>query len=188
MNKNEILIMNDIRLGFKLDNALMQVYIYDVFNSKIIPDSKKILKTVNSNIAKDIEKHFEIDIKEYSVNIDDSSPREMNDEDRKYIKEDNIFKYMFVTMFVWSSYTLLTPSEDPDIAKVDNFFGYLSIVVSFIVVGFITGRQRDKKKQIKRYIKFNISTSPIPSKDECIDILEEKVSQLIKEKETNKES
>jgi hypothetical protein len=183
MDKNKY-ILKDEELVFELSEDKKLIYFYHLNSPEDRHDIKDILKSVNTKLAKDIEEYFEIDIKEYGITIDDSPKREFSKEEKDKVYSERGLMYLTIAALV--VFTAFVSIEDNSSGgSTFNGFNLLSYITIFLI-GFVlmlfTGREQFEKQKVERCIKYNITTTPPPSKDERIDALEAQVKKLLKDK------
>jgi len=183
MDKNKF-ILKDEELAFELSEDKKLIYFYHLNSPEDRHDIKDILKSVNTKLAKDIEEYFEIDIKEYGITIDDSPKREFSKKEKDKVYSERGLMYLTIAALV--VFTAFVSIEDNSSGgSTFNGFNLLSYITIFLI-GFVlmlfTGREQFEKQKVERCIKYNITTTQPPSKDERIDALEAQVEKLLKDK------
>jgi len=183
MDKNKF-IVKDEELVFELSEDKKLIYFYHLIRQNERHGKKSTLKSINSKLAQDIEEYFEIDIKEYGITIDDGPKREFSKEEKDKVYSERGLMYLTIAALV--VFTAFVSIEDNSSGgSTFNGFNLLSYITIFLI-GFVlmlfTGREQFEKQKVERCIKYNITTTQPPSKDERIDALEAQVEKLLKDK------
>lgn len=181
MDKN-IYIVKDENLAFELNENKKLIYFYHLDTSNKIDEKKYILKTINSKLAQDICEYFEIDVREYGITIDDSPKREFTKEEKDKIYEERGLKYFFGAIFI-ILIVLLALDKGP---RGPVSLAYVSIFLLGFLFIFIAGKEQYEKEKVDRRIKYNITTVPLPTQNEQIEILEAKIDSLLEEKKVKR--
>jgi len=178
---DNILIMDDKKLAFEIDENKSLIYTYYVYKSEIEDKFKSILKTINSELAQEINQYFKIDIQDYNVEIDDSKPRNINKQEEEKIYVERFIKYLMVIFILFIVFVINFPDQSvpKNTSEATNTFAYIALfAVSFLLV-MITGKEQFEKEKIIQYLKYNISTRPLPTQTEVIASLEDKIDQFL---------
>lgn len=178
MNKN-IYILKDKKIAFEMDKKRKVIYFYYAYKSELQQDTKSILKTINSELAQVTTEYFNVDIQEYGVSIDDSPVREFSDDDKNDIYKDRFLKYLVIFFILVSLYMI---GFEDIIQERTKPFAYIGLFVATLVLLLLTGREQFKRDETETRIKYNITTTSLPTKDEQIEILETQIDKLLKEK------
>lgn len=178
MNKN-IYILKDKKIAFEMDEKRKVIYFYYAYKSELQQDTKSILKTINSELAQVTTEYFNVDIQEYGVSIDDSPVREFSDDDKNDIYKDRFLKYLVIFFILVSLYMI---GFEDIIQERTKPFAYIGLFVATLVLLLLTGREQFKRDETETRIKYNITTTSLPTKDEQIEILETQIDKLLKEK------
>jgi hypothetical protein len=178
--KKNILILNDKQLAFEVNKIDKSVYVYYTFKSRLKETSKAILKTINSELANEINNYFSIDLKEYGVGIDDSKNTVVTKEQKKHIYRNTIGKYLLAFMAAFMIYIIETPDSLAPIYTQDAnlFIGSLGLLGVLAVYLLVVGKEQSELNELETYAKYNMTTFSAPSKDQYIASLETKIEQM----------
>lgn len=177
---NNILILKEKSIALELDEKKKLVYFYHYSSKEVEHSSKSILLTIDSESMKEINEYFDVDIQEYDVIVDDAPRRELSKEDKKKIYTENFWKYIMLVLVVISLYMINTDDIQPEGL---NYLGFLPLFGVSLVLILILGKEAILKDKITTKLKYNITTKPLPTKEEQLEILEDKIDTLLKEKE-----
>ena len=178
--KKNILILNNKQLAFEVNKIDRSIYSYYTYKDRLKETSKSVLKTINSELANEINNHFSIDIKEYGVDIDDSKNTVVTKEQKKHIYRNTIGKYLLAFMAAFMIYIIETPgSITPAYTQDANLFiGSLGLLGVIAVYLLLVGKEQSELNELEIYAKYNMTTFPAPSKDQYIATLETKIEQM----------
>lgn len=65
-----------------------------------------------------------------------------------------------------------------DLQKAEDFFAYAGVSLSAFVLIFLAAKEQFELNRLQNYLNHNITTMPLPSTEDTIHILEEKVQAL----------
>ncbi len=185
--RDDILIINDKKIAFKMDAKKELIYVYNFIGTTIDEDTKSILESINSDLAKEINNYFNIELENIGVVLDDSQPREITKEDEKDIYTDSFTKYtmifflVVIALMISDDYSQVN-TQEPNLM----FLGWIALVPILFMLILVTGKEELKKAQLNVKLKYNIKTRPLPTKEQQLEILEAKIYILLKEKEDAK--
>ena len=179
-----ILILKEKAIVIALDEKKKLVYFYHYFDKEIEYESKSILITIDSPTIQEINKHFNVDAQEYGVVVDDTPRREISKEDKKKITNEDIFtKYLMIFFFF---VTLVMLNADTfhieNVGNGQDALGYIVLFVISLMLILIAGKELELKDKLTIKLKYNITTKPLPTKEEQIEILESKIDILLQQK------
>lgn len=185
--RDDILIINDKEIAFKMDAKRESIYVYSFIGTTIDEDTKSILESINSDLAKEINNYFNIELENIGVVIDDSKPREITKEDEKDIYTDSFTKYSMIFFLVVIALMISNDcsqvnTQEPNLM----FLGWIVLIPILFMLILVIGKEELKKAQLNIKLKYNIRTKPIPTKEQQLEILEAKIDILLKEKENTK--
>ena len=171
-----ILILKEDNIAFEVDENKKLVYFYHFIAKEIQEDSKSILLTIDSKLKKEIDEHFNVDIQEYSVVIDDAPRKEISKKDKEKIYSERPKKYLMM-FFILVIVSMIGSDEMQPYNS--NFFAFMALFGVSLVLILIIGKEMYRKDQIVSKLKHNITTKPLPTQEEQIEILESKVATLL---------
>ena len=183
----KILKLNKYHLAFDIDEKLHLIYIYHLTRGKCDDESKSILKTINSVLAKELEDYFNIAIDKYGVAIDSSLPRAITKEEKAKIYSYRPVKFLFGLFLAFIVYSLLFPDEGSSqpMQEMLKNFAYLSLVVVVLAFALLIGKEQFLLERFKNHLINNITTVPLPSMEDKLYSLEDKVEDLEEMLRTN---
>jgi hypothetical protein len=151
---------------------------------RVKESSKAVLKTINSELAKDIDNYFSIDIKEYGADINTSEPRAINKEEKDKIYRHKFGKFLLALGTAFMFYIIGFPESINPVHMQNSYpaFGYLGLFGIVIIYILLVGQEQSEEGELETRLKYNITIDPAPSKDEYITSLETKIDQLTYEK------
>ena len=177
MNKN-IFMLKDKKIAFEMDEKRKVLYFYHTLTSEVEQDTKSILKTINSELVQAMNEYFNVDIQEYGVSIDGTPAREFSEDDKNKIYKDKFGKFLMIFFILVSLYMIVYPYGF--IKQSTMLLGYISMFGSAFALSLIIVREQIKRDQLETRIKYNITTIPLPTKEEQIEILETQIDKLLK--------
>ena len=178
-----IFILKEKSIAIELDEKKKLVYFYHFISKEIEHSSKSILLTIDSETMNEINKHFSVDIQEYGVAVDDATPRGINKEEEKEIYSERFMKYLMLAFAIILLFMI--NAEDVPTRGAD-IFGYMALFGVSLVLILVLGKEQSIKEEFDIKLKHNISTKPLPTKEQQLEILEAKIDILLKEKESTK--
>jgi len=178
---DNILVMNDKKLAFEIDENKSLIYIYYVYYSKIENKSKAILKTLNSELAQEISEYFKIDIQKYNVEIDNSKPRNITKQEKEKIYKNKFIKYLMILLALFTFFVMTFPDQSVVgyINKATSSLAYIALFAIAFLLIMIVGEEQFEETRVTQHIKYNIVTISLPTQKEVIASLEAKIDQLV---------
>jgi len=179
---NNIFILEEKAIAVEVSEQKKLIYLYHLLSKVIDDDTKSILLTIDSESMREINKHFDIDVQEYGVVVEDEVQKEFSKEQKEEIYKDNFIKYLMIIFFFITIYMLNTNDMQTQQMRGENSLGYISLFGTFLVLFFVFTKEALAKDRFTTELKNSITTKALPSKREQIEILESKIDILVKEK------